>query len=379
MRSITALIPTFNRSRYLPEALDSVLGQTIAPTQIVVIDDGSTDETGSVLARYGKHIEVIVKPNGGKASSVNVGLARARGEFVWVFDDDDVALFDAMARLIEPMIQREELDFVYSGHYLGQNGPDGRILRGRLYRVPLVREDALLQALTEGAFFNQQGVLARRRCFDRIGGYDETFKRGQDYELLLRMARVCRGFGIAEPTYIFRQHGGVRGPIGAQHSSEDRERAWMECENRIGLRIREQLPLEAFLDDDESQISDGWRRRRLALLHRAASMASKGLSAEVASDLVDAATISSHYTLDERETELCRRLITREFMQAALRVGAPQFLSALLPLRHTSAGREMLRAMARGMLWVARQRSPEHIGRIPAVRIATQLVYLSRR
>lgn len=376
--SITVVIPTFNRSRYLPESLDSVLGQTVPPAQVLVVDDGSTDDTQAVLCRYAGRVESIAKPNGGKASAVNAGLARASGEFIWVFDDDDVALPDAVERLLEPMLRRPDVDFVYSGHYLGSNGPDGRIVRGPSADVPMVREDRLLQALTEGAFFNQQGVLARRHCFDRAGGYEESFKRGQDYDLMIRMARVCRGVGIAAPTYVFRQHSGVRGPLGAQHASADRDRTWMEWERRIGQRIREQLPLEAFLDADEARIVDAGRRRRVALLHRAASMASKGLAAEVASDLVDAAAASRASMLDEGEAALCRRLMTREFMQVALRASAPQFLFALLPLRRTRAGREMLRAMARGILWVAKQRKAERIGRVQTLRISARLAWLGR-
>lgn len=376
--TITAVIPTFNRRRYLPEALDSVLGQTVPPAQVIVVDDGSTDDTRTVLAAYAGRVETIAKRNGGKASAVNAGLARARGDFVWVFDDDDVALPDAMERLLEPMLRRPDVDFVWSPHYLGSNGPDGRIERGRLARTPAVREDRLFQALTEGAFFNQQGVLARRPCFDQVGGYDEAFKRGQDYDLLIRMARACTGVGIAEPTYIFRQHAGTRGPVGAQHASEDRDRAWMEWERRIGQRIREQTPLAAFLDRDEAGIADPERRRRLCLLHRAASMASKGLAPEVAADVVEAAGASPATAIDMAEAALCRRLMTREFMQVSLRAIAPQFIFALLPLRRTRAGREMLRAMARGTLWVARQPRPERIGRGQTLRISARLAWLGR-
>ena len=89
---VSVLMPTFNRGGMLSEALDSVLGQSIPPHQVVVIDDGSTDDTSERVARYGARIDYIRKDNGGKSSALNLGLTHVTGDYVWVFDDDDVAL-----------------------------------------------------------------------------------------------------------------------------------------------------------------------------------------------------------------------------------------------------------------------------------------------
>ena len=90
--NVTIIIPTCNRAHYLGETLDSVLGQTVPPTQVIVVNDGSTNSTLEVLGRYSERIEVIDQENGGRARAVNRAMARVRGEYLWIFDDDDIAV-----------------------------------------------------------------------------------------------------------------------------------------------------------------------------------------------------------------------------------------------------------------------------------------------
>src|SRR5688572_6812621 len=94
----TVIVPTFNRAAFVGETLDSLLAQSWPPGQIVVVDDGSTDGTPSALDRFGDRIEVIRKPNGGKATALNAALPLVRHGAVWIFDDDDIALPDGLER-----------------------------------------------------------------------------------------------------------------------------------------------------------------------------------------------------------------------------------------------------------------------------------------
>ena len=105
MKTISVIIPAYNYARYLAEAIDSALGQTYAPLEVIVVDDASTDDTPRVLAAYGQRIRAIRQPNGGAGAARNTGIAAARGEYVAFLDADDVwlprklelqmALFDA--------------------------------------------------------------------------------------------------------------------------------------------------------------------------------------------------------------------------------------------------------------------------------------------
>lgn len=88
--AVDVVIDNFNYGRYLPAAIDSALGQTHEPTRVIVVDDGSTDESRDVLSSYGDRIVVVLKDNGGQASALNAGFARSEGDVVIFLDSDDV-------------------------------------------------------------------------------------------------------------------------------------------------------------------------------------------------------------------------------------------------------------------------------------------------
>src|SRR3954471_14240389 len=91
-QQVSIVIPTYNRARYLRECLESVLSQTVPPLEVIVIDDGSEDETCSTVAAFGAPVRYVWKENGGKPRALNFAIPQVQGEFVWMFDDDDVAL-----------------------------------------------------------------------------------------------------------------------------------------------------------------------------------------------------------------------------------------------------------------------------------------------
>lgn len=375
--TISVLIPTYNRAKYIGECLDSILAQTIKPSQIIVIDDGSTDTTSEIINTYSDEIIYLRKENGGKSSALNYGLKYATGDYVWIFDDDDVALPDAIACRLNIFDGHSDIDFVYSGHFIGTDGADGKIIIDGSYQPTMVDSKRLSLALMEGCFFTQQGVLARRQCYERLGPFDETFIRGQDYEMLIRMARHCKGAGLAEPTFIFRRHEGVRGPGNMSHANKDREKVWLEFENRIGRQIRAEMTLESYIYGSSPDFANDIKQHQLAYMQRMLIMASKGLVEEMVSDLLDAVALAPQTRLDVRALGMCRRAMMREYMQIAMRSCSALFMKQIGPLSKSRAGRDALRAMARGLFWVARQKNAERIGRGRALQLSAELLLLS--
>ena len=114
--TVTVIVPTFNREKYLPEAIDSLLRQTVAPDQILIVDDGSTDNTSTVAASYPAPVEYFRKENGGKSTALNLALKHSTGDFVWVFDDDDVAHPTALERFLAAFEREPTADFAF-GEY----------------------------------------------------------------------------------------------------------------------------------------------------------------------------------------------------------------------------------------------------------------------
>ena len=90
---VSILIPCFNAERWIAQAIESALAQTHAPREVIVVDDGSTDDSREIIARYGNRIISVLKENGGQASALNAGGAASRGEIICLLDSDDS--FDA--------------------------------------------------------------------------------------------------------------------------------------------------------------------------------------------------------------------------------------------------------------------------------------------
>ena len=125
--SVTVLIPSFNRAELLVEALDSILAQTSRPDEIIVINDGSTDDTIARLEPYRNDIEILNQDNAGKSAALNKALSLAKGELIWVFDDDDIAEPDALETLLGLLEANPEADFAYGRHDRFEVRPNGRV------------------------------------------------------------------------------------------------------------------------------------------------------------------------------------------------------------------------------------------------------------
>src|SRR4030095_8891170 len=99
---ISVVIPSYNAARWLAGSLDSIFAQTVAPGEVVVVDDGSTDDTPAILRAYGDRLHVVRGTHGGLAAARNLGLAVARGDWIAFHDADDLALPARLARLPAP-------------------------------------------------------------------------------------------------------------------------------------------------------------------------------------------------------------------------------------------------------------------------------------
>src|SRR5947199_6506358 len=111
--TVSVIIPTYNRAALVDQAIDSVLSQTRAPTQIIVVDDGSTDQTAQLLDTYGSAITVITQRNAGPAAARNTGLRAATGDLVALLDSDDKLTPNSIERRAQVLEQHADYDAVY--------------------------------------------------------------------------------------------------------------------------------------------------------------------------------------------------------------------------------------------------------------------------
>ena len=282
--TITVLIPTFNRAKYLAECLDSILAQTLAPAQVVVVNDGSTDATRAVLAPYADRIDYVETDQFGKPGALNEGLKHVTSDYVWIFDDDDVALPDALERLVEPLEKHPEHGFSFAPFHFTNSRPSDHRIGEVMHTLPIPDLDTrgFLIPLLEGNFLGGAALFARTRCYDEVGYFDPRLLRSQDYEMAIRLARAFTG--VRAPggaTFHYRQHESLRGSTADRFKASEQRVKWLEYDQIIFQELYDSLPLRAYLPPGMPLRE----RRRQAYLQRMGIMASKLLWNLVSTDL----------------------------------------------------------------------------------------------
>lgn len=284
MPSVTVLVPTFNRAKFLAECLESVLGQTVPPAQVIVINDGSTDNTREVLEPYMGRIEYLEKENGGKSRALNLGLSHARGDYVWIVDDDNVALPESIERLVAPLERDPGIGFSYGGYVIATTrAEDNRIEPGQEVQVPDWPKEEIFVRLMESNFI--PCPLVRTACYREAGPYREDLTRSQDYEMALRLARRFFGARVDGMTFYYRQHGGLRGTATERFAAEENFAMWEEYNKRFFRQLRNDLELSEYLPKGSGGGDGKAFDRRRAYLQRMTIMAIRGLWHEMIEDL----------------------------------------------------------------------------------------------
>lgn len=174
---ISCIIPVLNCERYITEALDSVFAQSLRPAEIVVVDDGSTDGTAEVVARYPKPgVRYQRQENTGPAAARNRGVEATKGEFIAFLDADDLWLPDKLEKQMARFDARPELGHVIT-HFESFWTPD-------LAEQEDTYNDPRNAQIFPG--YLMQTMLVRREIMDRIGILDESYLTGEDAEWFLR-------------------------------------------------------------------------------------------------------------------------------------------------------------------------------------------------
>lgn len=181
---VSVIVPTYNRSQYVCEAVHSVLGQTFGNLEVVVVDDRSTDDTASRLATIqDPRLTVIVDGHWGWPAKVrNVGIRSARGRFLGFLDSDDLWLPRKLERQLDAL-EATGLGWAHAGvRTIGDDGEPHPTLG--TYR-PRANGWIVRDLILRRAAINCSTVLVRRELLDRAGTFDETFVSGEDTELMV--------------------------------------------------------------------------------------------------------------------------------------------------------------------------------------------------
>jgi glycosyltransferase involved in cell wall biosynthesis len=209
--SVTAAITTYNRARFLEGALESVFAQTRAPDEVLVVDDGSTDETPNILAHYSGRIRVVRQPNGGRSAARNTAVRKARGRFLSFLDSDDRWLPEKLERQVPVLEANEQVGLVH-GH-VDLIGPDDEPLPEETARHHELFSAAHREPVTYARYaFDcrcfSSALTARVDALRDAGLYDPALLL-DDYDLYLRLALSQRIVFLEGPAVaLYRHHPG---------------------------------------------------------------------------------------------------------------------------------------------------------------------------
>lgn len=201
MADVSVVIATHNRVSQVKVALDSVLEQTERVREIIVVDDGSTDDTRTLLAGYGNRIRPIFQSQSGASAARNRGVAEARGEWIAFLDDDDVWLPAKIAQQMAVARQDPRFGLVYCSDYAVDD--DLRILRTRAAAAE--NQGDVFERLLIRNFIFTSCVIARRDLVEEAGRFDPQLRFAQDWDLWLKIAAKRPAGCVFEPLVLYRQ------------------------------------------------------------------------------------------------------------------------------------------------------------------------------
>ena len=204
--NVSVIIPTYNSGPLVVDAVESVLRQTHPPRQIIVVDDGSTDDTAQRLQRYVDRIEYVWQENSRVAAARNAGLDRASGEIIAFLDADDAWHPCKLARQLAVLKQHPEIGLLASDLTVwpGEFAAPAELARGQVKRVPLA-EMLLFNPLATSS------IVVRRAVQQRAGRFDPELFGPEDYDLWLRCAQEAPIAVLHEPLTGYRDTTGSLG------------------------------------------------------------------------------------------------------------------------------------------------------------------------
>ncbi len=207
--AVSVVIATYNRARFLPETIDSVLGQRFRDFEPIVVNDGSTDETQQVLKPYGDRVRYFYQENSGPSAARNLGVRHARGEWIAIQDSDDLSAPEHLESLFAFAEKNPDCGMVFAnGAYLG--GPE----HNRATIIPkdksrrLARQGVRLLDLFEKSIVRLQAALLSKTCLETIGGHDESLRICMDLDLAFRIFMRYPVAYLDQVVFLYRKHEG---------------------------------------------------------------------------------------------------------------------------------------------------------------------------
>ena len=233
MPKVSVVIPTFNSGQYLTEAIDSALTQSLMPVEVIVVDDGSTDNTKAVVGRYESDVVYCYQKNAGSGKARNTGIKLAKGEWIAFLDSDDFWENEYLSHMIKTVSKHPEAGLIYCGKKWVDSTGKKWVSEPKQTKYP---SGWIFRDLFCANYISSCSVVvARKDCLLQSGGFYELkeLRNAQDYHLWLRMSAVREICSSSKLLVNYRRHGSNR-----THDVVSRQRGILFSLNYAAYLIR---------------------------------------------------------------------------------------------------------------------------------------------
>jgi len=217
MPAVSVIIPTYNRALMVKEAIESVLAQSYADRELIVVDDGSTDETKAVVSSFIPPLSYVYQEHQGVSAARNRGVVQARGEYLAFLDSDDLWLKDKLCRQMGFMKSHPEALICYTDEIWIRRGVRVNPMKKHSKYSGMIFPHCLPLCI-----ISPSSALFARRLLDEVGMFDETLAVCEDYDLWLRIAARYPIYLIEAPLIVKR--GGHADQLSRSRAGQDRFR-----------------------------------------------------------------------------------------------------------------------------------------------------------
>lgn len=210
---VTVIIPSYNCEAYISETIECVLAQTYPNIELIVIDDGSTDNTKNVIRSYGEKLTLISKENTGVCAARNLGIQKASGEYICLLDHDDYWFPDKISQQLELFKNHPETGVVYSHFACWSPDRDGNFSDQSCVDIVPISNDIdyafsgwIYHLLLLDCWVLTSTAMIRANVFEKCGLFDEQLPYSEDWDLWLRISRNYQFIKLKCTTTLYRQH-----------------------------------------------------------------------------------------------------------------------------------------------------------------------------
>ncbi len=255
---ISVIIPAYNQADYLAAAVHSVLDQTYRNIEVIVVDDGSTDQTAEIGQSFADpRVRYFHQENRGLSGARNTGIRNARGDYLSYLDSDDLFLPDKLSLLAKVLDATPEVGLV-AGQAIPIDESEQKI--GKVFDTPLPADPTNLLL---GNPLHVGSVLVRKSCQDEVGFFDETLRSYEDWDMWLRLGLAGCGMAwVDQPVSLYRFHTAQMTRIGTQMTTAtfavldnffnipDLPRPWLDLKARAYSNAHLRATAQAYLSRD---------------------------------------------------------------------------------------------------------------------------------